>query len=380
MKDEIGRREFMGKAILAASAIPVLMHGAAGKGHAQSGPPAPVGAKATKSNIKRIGLEEHWSNAELNEIGAQWRARTGSSGAITPGKVPPRMAISFQRLGDFDQLRLPLMDQNGISMQVLALSSPGVQALTDSSKAIDLAKRTNDFQAEVIRKHPDRFAGFAALPTQDPKAAADELERTVKQLGFKGAMVQGHTNWEYLDEQKYRVIWERAAGLEVPIYLHISDPSADSKKMYGPYTELTGIVWGIGVETATHALRIIMSGVFDAYPKATLILGHLGESLPYLLGRIDEGYEHALSFGVKKLNKPASQYLKENVLVTTSGLYRPEALICAIAAMGSDRVLFSVDYPFVEPKTSVEFFERTPMSDSDREKVSHLNAERWLRL
>jgi 2,3-dihydroxybenzoate decarboxylase len=272
------------------------------------------------------------------------------------------------------------MDQYGIDMQVLALGSPGLQALDDRAMAIDLAKKTNDYQAGVIQKHPDRFAGFAALPTQDPKAAADELERTVTQMGFKGAMIQGHTNWEYLDAQKYWVIWERAASLEVPIYLHINDPSADSKKMYEEYPQLAGSMFGWGVEAAMHALRIISSGVFDTYPKATLILGHLGESLPYLLGRLDEGYRALAAVDSKKLKKSYSEYIRENLLVTTSGLYRPEALVCAISAMGPDRVLYSTDYPFVDLKESVELFDKTPMSDEVREKVSHLNAERWLRL
>jgi 2,3-dihydroxybenzoate decarboxylase len=271
------------------------------------------------------------------------------------------------------------MDQHDIAMQVLSVSHLVFQQLADPAVALPLVRKINDLQAEMIERYPGRFAGFASLPTAaDPKAAADELERAVTSLGFKGAIIHGHTNGEYLDSQKYRVIWERAVALSVPIYLHPNEPSPDSIKMYGPYTELMGPTWGWVVETATHALRIIVGGVFDACPKAVLILGHLGEGLPYLLGRLDEGY--AMSAKSEKLKKLPSEYLKENILVTTSGLYKPEALACAINAVGADRILFAIDYPFADTKASIESFERTPMSDSDKEKIYHLNAERWLGL
>src|SRR5208283_3506150 len=214
-----------------------------------------------------------------------------------------------------------------------------------------------------------RFAGFASLPTQDPKAAADELERTVTQLGFKGAMIQGHTNGEYLDEQKFWVLWERVEALGAPIYLHVNEPSRESRMMYEGHPELSGPVWSWVVETATHALRIVGAGVFDAFPKATLILGHLGEGLPFYLGRLDEGY--AMAFKPKKLKKLLSEYVKENIAITTSGKYQPEALVCSITAMGADRVLFAADYPWVTPKEAVEHVERTPISDPDKEKIYH---------
>jgi len=240
------------------------------------------------------------------------------------------------------------------------------------------AKRFNDAQAEIIRKYPGRFAGWASLPTQDPKAAADELERTITELGFKGAMIHGHTHWEYLDEKKFWVIWERAEALAVPIYLHVAEPALDGRKIYEGHSELMGPAWSWVVETATHALRIVGAGVFDAFPKATLILGHLGETLPFLLGRLDEGY--AMSFKPRKLNKKLSEYVKENIYVTTSGRYKPEALICTINAVGIDRVLFAADYPYAGMKEAVEDVERTPISDSDKEKIYHVNTERLLRL
>jgi 2,3-dihydroxybenzoate decarboxylase len=305
----------------------------------------------------------------------EWGKRHNYPDTVDLREIPYAIA----RFSDFEKFRIPFMDEFDIAMQVISIGSPGVQGFEDAPTAIDKAKRWNDLMAEIVRKYPGRFAAFAALPTQDPKAAADELERTVKELGFKGTLINGTTNWEYLDEKKYWPLWERAEALDVPIYLHVQEPSPDSAKVYEGHPEITGSTWAWGVETGTHALRIINAGVFDAFPKVTLILGHLGESLPYLLGRMDEGYIMAAKSG-RKLQKRLSEYVKSNVLVTTSGLYRPEALVCAIAAMGPDRVLYSMDYPFVQPKASIDCFDATPMSDEVREKVAHLNAEKWLKL
>ncbi len=322
-----------------------------------------------------VAIEEHWSTNELTEIASKsWGARKDAT-----WRDPKVFSGSIPRLWDFEKWRLPTMDEHGIAVQVLSISHAVFQQLADPALALPLVRKINDLQAEMIGRYPGRFAGFASLPTAaGPKASADELERAVTKLGFKGAMIQGHTNGEYLDEPKYRVIWERAVALGVPIYLHPNEPSPDSIKMYGRYTELMGPTWGWVVETATHALRIIVGGVFDAFPKAVLILGHLGEGLPYLLGRLDEGY--AMSAKSGKLKKPPSEYFKENILVTTSGLYKPEALTCAMSAVGADRILFAVDYPFADTSASIESFERNPMSASDKEKIYHLNAERWLGL
>ena len=324
--------------------------------------------------MKRICVEEHWGTPDVAELKAKWLARMGLSGSVNADEIPG----VGQKIGDFEKFRLPLMDEAGITMQVLSSGSPGVQGIFDRETAVATARKINDAQAEIIHKYPGRFAGFACLPTQDPSEAADELERTVTQLVFKGAMIQGHTNFEYLDEQKFWVLWERAEALEVPVYLHIMEPSREARKIYEGHRELEGPIWSWGVEAATHALRIIGAGVFDAFPKAVLILGHLGESLPYLLGRLDEGY--VMAFKSRKLKRLFSQYIKENVIITTSGKYQPEALVCAIRAVGADRILFAADYPWVSLKEAVELIERTPISDSDKEMIYHLNAERWLKL
>jgi 2,3-dihydroxybenzoate decarboxylase len=372
MIQHIGRREFLGKTALTALAVTAALEGSQkGKG-AEAQTNASVTGSGAK--MKKICVEEHWRNQEVGNIGDEWRKRTKVPLSNDP-KATPQV---FPRIGDFERFRLSLMDENGITMQVLASSSPGIQAAPDASTAVGAAKRFNDEQAGIIQKYAGRFAGWASLPTQDPKAAADELERAVTQLGFKGALIQGHTNWEYLDEKKFWVIWERAEALTVPIYLHVAEPALEGRKIYEGHSELMGPAWSWVVETGTHALRIAGGGVFDAFPKATLILGHLGETLPFLLDRLDEGY--AMSFKPRKLNKKLSEYVKENMYVTTSGRYRPEALICAINAMGIDRVLFAADYPYAGMKEAVADVERTPLSDSDKEKIYHLNAERLLRL
>lgn len=324
--------------------------------------------------MRRISVEEHWSNKELVDVRNQWYVRTGTP----PYNDPKANPLAFPMLMDMEKWRLPLMDESGIAMQLLSASSPAIQGIADAATAVVTARKINDEMAEVMRKYPGRFVGLACVPTQDPKAAADELERTVKQLGYKGAMIHGYTNGEYLDETKFWVLWERAEALGVPIYLHVTEASREARKIYDGHPELLGPIWSWGVETATHALRIVGAGVFDAFPGATLILGHLGESLPFLLGRLDEGY--AMVFKPVNLKKDFSAYIKENIMVATSGKYKPEALVCTLSALGADRVLFAADYPFVTPKESVEHFEKTPMGESDREKIYHLNAERVFQL
>ncbi len=318
--------------------------------------------------MKKITLEEHFLPPE-NQIHV--------AGTDMPDNdVVKRMA---SQLMDMEEQRISEMDTYGIATQVLSLNAPGIQAETDRNGAIKKAIQTNDFLAEITRKHPTRFAGFAALPLQDPGSAADELERAVTQLGFKGAMINGRTNGEFLDEPKFRIIWERAEGLGVPLYLHpgnaLSDPVND---FYEGYPELLGPTWSWGVETATHALRIVFGGVFDEFPRATLILGHLGEMLPYALWRLDTSEKR--DSGKKSIQKLPSQYIKENIAITTSGHFSQASLLCALLTLGADRILFSVDYPYESTQKATTFIENAPLSDSDKEKICHLNAERLLGL
>lgn len=319
--------------------------------------------RATKTKTKRICVEEHW------------KPRTTKAPALARDVNAAVMPDAVAGLSDFER-RIPIMDESGITMQVLAPA--GIPLFKDKKEAVVLTRMINDDLAEIIRKYPGRFAGYATLPIEDPKAAARELERTVTQCGFKAAMVCGATNGEYLDEKKFWPIWERAEELGVPIYVHPFDPPEETIKLYKGHPELMGPGWSWTVDTATHALRVIGAGVFDAFPKTTLILGHMGETLPYLLGRLDEGY--TMAHKTRELKKLLSEYIRENIIITTSGKYRPETLVCAINAMGVDRVLFAADYPFVAPKESVHQIESSLITDADKEKIYHRNAERWLKL
>ena len=356
MTDGIDRRGFLGKAVPALAA-PLIIQACSKAEKTDERSSTVTPQSAAKPKMKRIAVEEHWTSEDVRLA------------------IKREKGASTELQADLGEMRLAQMDAAGISMQVIANSS--YQAITDPAMAVTLAKKNNDRMAEAIAKHPDRFAGFAALPTQNPKAAADELERAVKQLGLKGAMIEGqdHANWEFLDSQKFWGLWERAAALEVPIYLHPYFVQIDSFKLIEGHPEVQNLMWAGGVYTATQALRIIGSGVFDAFPKATLMLGHLGELLPYWLGRLDEGRG-----AWKATKKPPSAYIKENLYATTSGHYNPEALLCAISALGEDRVLFATDYAAVDGKIAVDLCERTPMSDAVREKIYHLNAERLLKL
>jgi 2,3-dihydroxybenzoate decarboxylase len=242
-----------------------------------------------------------------------------------------------------------------------------------------MAKDANDLAHEAVKAHPDRFAAFAALPTADPGAAAEELERCVTRLGFKGAMIHGHTQGSFLDEKKYWVIFERAQALGVPLYLHPTLPHPDALKAYFQgYEDLARAGWGFAVDTSCHFLRIVFAGVFDAYPRLKIILGHLGEGLPFAMHRLND---HTWRAAARRgLAKTPLQYLKDNLLVTTSGNWYEPAFLCTLLALGADNILFAVDWPY-EPNTAgMEFLKKLSISDADREKIAHGNAERILRM
>jgi len=279
---------------------------------------------------------------------------------------------------DLGAERLAHMDAAGVDVQVLSFGSPGPQAF-GGDVAIPMARDANDRLYQAIQKNPGRFAGFAALPTADPEAAAQELERCVSKLGFKGAMIHGHTRGSFLDERKYWTIFERAQALGVPIYLHPTLPHPDAVRAYFEgYEELARAGWGFAVDTSCHFLRIVFAGVFDAYPRLKIILGHLGEGLPFAMHRLnDHTWRSAARRG---LRKTPLQYLRENLLVTTSGNWYEPAFLCTLLALGADNILFAIDWPYEANKTGTEFLRKISISEADREKIAHLNAERLLGL
>ena len=274
--------------------------------------------------------------------------------------------------------RIAHMDRAGIDVQVLSFGSPGPQAF-GAQIAIPMARDANDHLASAIREHPDRFAGFAALPTAVPEVAADELERAVSELGFKGAMIHGHQQGEFLDEPKFRRIFERAEKLGVPIYLHPTYPPKSVVNAYfDKYEDLARAAYGFQLDTSAHFLRLVFSGLFDEYPKLKIILGHLGEGLPFAMHRLnDHTYRAARKRG---LAKEPLRYFYDNMVVTTSGNWHVPSFLCTLLTLGADNILFAVDWPFEPNMTGAKFLRDLPVSESDREKVAHGNAERLLGL
>jgi len=297
----------------------------------------------------------------------------------------PTFADVRRRLVETESLRIESMDKAGIELSILSFFSPGIQAETDPDLAVQHAKRANDFLCEnVMARHPDRYAGFAAVPLQNPEAAANELERCVKQLGFKGALVNGYSNThienaiQYTDEPRCEVFWAKVAELNVPIYLHPRDPVLSQQRIYEGRPELLSAAWAYGVETSTHALRLITSGLFDRYPGVNVILGHLGETLPFGIWRV----QHIINRRgmCKDLKKNVASYLADNFFITTSGNFRTQALLNAMLEVSSDRILFSTDYPYESAEEAATWFDSCTISEPDRVKIGRENAVKLFNL
>jgi 2,3-dihydroxybenzoate decarboxylase len=327
-----------------------------------------LGAEAKAAGpTRKIALEEHYATPELAK---KYVAR--------PTRSDTLFADIERRLADFDQLRLEAMDMAGIDLSVLSVTTPGVQAVADANTAIRLAREANDLLAREVQKRPRRYAGFAHLPMQDGVAAGAELERAVRELGFKGALINGQTSGRYLDDNMYLPFWERVQDLNVPVYLHPGE-LADQPAMFAGRPELEGPIWAWTADTAAHALRLIFGGTFKRFPRLKIILGHMGETLPYLLWRFDSRWQMELGEELSRDELP-SVIIRRNIAITTSGVCDPNALVGAIGALGEDNVMFSVDYPYEDSKTAGAFIESAPISETARAKVCHGNAERMLRL
>lgn len=318
--------------------------------------------------MKKIALEEHFITDDL----------LPDTQKVDFVAMDPKQAFDFQtRLLDFDDLRIKAMDEAEVEISVLSLTDPGIQGIKDTKKAVAQASKTNAFLSQKISKNPKRFRGFASLAMQDPIAAAKELEHSVKQYGFLGALINGQTQGSYLDEEKFLPFWKKVAELNVPIYLHPGNPEHVCES-YENHPELDGPIWGWTAETATHALRLVFSGLFDQFPKIQVILGHMGETLPYLLWRIDSRW--GILKKQKTLKKNPSQYLRDNFYVTSSGMCSNGPLMCALQELGEDRVMFSVDYPYESSTIAAQFIEKAPIDKKTLEKVCYKNAENVLKI
>lgn len=323
--------------------------------------------RENRQTLRTITLEEHYASPKFME---------------GPGRTyKVHMSEIAKKLCDLGDERIAAMDAAGIDMQVLSLTSPGVEQFA-ANQASEFAREANDILSEAIGRHPDRLAGFATIPTAAPERAADELERMIKQHNFKGAVINGHVQGRYLDDQFFWPILERAEALQVPIYLHPTQPpQAVIEASYSGFSpEVTSSLatgaWGWHIETGLHIIRMILGGVFDRYPHLQIIIGHLGEGLPFMLQRMNR----LLPTEITKLKRPMEAYLRQNLHYTFSGFNFTPTFLDLLLEVGVERIMFSADYPFASMEEARTFLEKIPVSPADRERIAHGNAERLLRL
>jgi predicted TIM-barrel fold metal-dependent hydrolase len=329
--------------------------------------------------MRLIGLEEHFlTPGFLDGPGLSLKKQAQSPDA----RVASRYSMLIEQLCDVGQGRIAAMDAAGIDTQVLSLHAPGVEQL-DPAEAVGLARDMNDWLADAIDRHPDRFAGLAALPIMVPDTAVAELTRMVRDHGFKGAVINGHTRGRYLDDRFFWPVLECANRLRVPLYLHPAPPPQPVIESYytgnfapGVTAQLASPAWGWHIETAIHVLHIILSGAFDRFPDLQVVIGHLGETLPFMLPRLDL----TLPKEVTGLERSIGDYLRQNVFYTISGFNFVPPFLDLFLEVGADRIMFSADYPWGSMESARTFLENLPISPSDKERIAHGNAERLLRI
>ena len=321
----------------------------------------------------KIAFEEHMA---IPETLGETRSFAGDSG---------RWDDFTHQILDMDSRRLDNMDETGIEFALQSLNAPGIQGILDTAEAIRVAKKGNDTIAEAMARHPDRYGGLAALPMQDPDAASAELTRCVKELGFKGAMVNGFTQKDvpdsaiYYDIPEYRTFWATVSELDVPFYLHPRMQIPSRAQNYEGHPWLMSAPWGFAVETSIHSLRLCGSGLFDDYPNLKIIIGHLGEFIPHGLWRIDARMR--FSRRDYRGNRPLGEYFLDHFVVTTSGFFNDPAFRNTLDVMGIERVLFCADYPFESMHDAAEWYDATPeVSGEDRIRVGRRNAIDLFRL
>ncbi|HJV85407.1 MAG TPA: amidohydrolase family protein [Noviherbaspirillum sp.] len=326
--------------------------------------------------MKKIALEEAFAVPGIEKL--------------TPGSLSLReFTQKMPKLLDLGEERLQAMDENEVEISVLSTTCPGIQGIVDASQEQPLARQWNDYLAEAVARHPTRYRGFAALPMRDPEAAAEELTRAVKELGMVGAMINGYDNSgdnppTYYDAPEYVDFWKTAAALDVPVYLHPRTAPAE-RITYAGFPEMRGAAWGFHVETGEHVLRMILSGLFDKVPSARLVIGHMGELLPYWAWRIDhriavEGWDQVAAETGRGRKHTVTEYLKRNITITTSGTFDTPGLVHAISVMGHERVLFSIDYPYEDAREACDWMDGVDLPYDVKEAIAYTNAKKFLKL
>jgi predicted TIM-barrel fold metal-dependent hydrolase len=338
-----------------------------------------VGSKSVQTNeanrIRIIAVEEAFAIPEQLDAMRKIAAETNEYDAdLFLWRYTLAGGVLHDRLLDLDDERIRIMDQAGIDMQVLLLTSTGVQ-MFEPDQAVEIASIANDRLAEAIARHPTRFAGLATVAPQDPARAVKEIERAVTKLKLNGVVINSHTNGEYLSERKYWPILEAAAELGAPIYIHPRAPGPNYAAVFRT-DHLEHAIWGYQAETGLHGLRLITGGVFDQFPKLKIVLGHMGEGIPYWLYRIDYCHGGRPPMERPKLKQKPSDYFKQNFVITTSGVNWSPPLEFCISVLGAENVMFAVDYPYQETMEAVQFLRSAPISEENRAKIAYENAVR----
>jgi uncharacterized protein len=365
----MNRRDFIYAASVGAASATVPTMTVA-QGNREIGPDvAQAGAK-----LRTITLEEHFASPG-------WCAGPGRDFIERFRDGGPRSARMLEQIQDVGAGRIAEMDAAGIDVQVLSLNSPGVEQ-ADVAEQVAIARESNDFLADVVKKNPKRFAAFAALPVAAPQQAVDELDRRVRQQGFKGTLINGHSRGRYLDDKFFWPILERAETLNVPIYLHPTVPAKPvADVLYGGFSPpVSGMFaaagWGWHIETGVHLIRMILGGVFDRYPKLQVVVGHLGEGVPFMLERLNRN----LPMQMTKLERPVAAYLRENVHYTFAGFNFTATFLDLLLEVGVERIMFSCDHPYGSMVEARTFLDRIPVSTADRVRIAHANAEQLFNL
>lgn len=319
--------------------------------------------------MKKIALEEHFGKPEIMKLRGEWIKRENMDMNLPEAVLKQ---ILFQA-GDIEQ-RLEAMDRNDIAYQILLPGTDGIEGILDEGEAAEASKRHNESAAEVVAKHPSRFMAYAALPVQSPELAAKELERCSKEYkGFVGAWLSGYIyNKGFIDEERFSPIFEAGEKLGSHFYIHPTETAPKFAKLYEGCPALVGPPWGWGVETGTFVLRIVLNGVLDRYPGTSIIMAHMGEMLPFILWRLENRLVRENKVG--NLKKRVPEYFKDNINITISGCLSNEALRCSIDALGADRIMFAMDYPYEPMEPACDFIEGAAIDENERELICYRNA------